>query len=147
AYVDHAPSVVVGDVELMGRRVRLAELGGRSIAEREGASALVADRCRARRDADRAGHGRAAAEVIDAERIALARRHALEADDDPPLLARIERKDASAHEAVAHPLDERRIALGADDRLVDTARLVGVHRLAGDEAAVDRQFEILKGRA
>ena len=88
--------------------------------------------------------GGAAAEVVDAQRVAFARRDALESNDDPLLLAGIERKDSRAQQPVAHPFDERGIALRAHDVLVDAARIAGVHRLAGHELAVDRQLEILK---
>ena len=106
-----------------------------AIAQRERRRAVVA-------------HGRAAlrgaAEVVDAKRVAFARRDTLEADDDSLFLAGIERKDPRAQQPVSHPFDERRIALRADDVLVDAARVAGVHRFARHELAVDREFQILK---
>jgi hypothetical protein len=60
------------------------------------------------------------------------------------LFAGIQRKDSRAEQAVAHPLDERGIALRANDLFVDATGIRGVHRFARHELAVDRKQQILK---
>ena len=129
------PPIAVGHVERVRRRVGSAELARRAIRKRERRRAGVA-----RHRFVLAG----AAEVVDAKRVAFTRRHALEAHDDALLFAGIEREDACTKQPVSHPFDERRIALRANDVLVDAARGVGVHRLAGHELAVDRELQVLK---
>src|SRR6476469_2919409 len=111
----------------MRRREWRPELRRYPIAQRERRCAVVA-------------HGRAAlrgaAEVVDAQRIAFARCNTLEADDDSLFLTGVERKDSRAQQPVSHPFDERGIALGADDVLIDAARFAGIHCFAGDELTV-----------
>src|SRR5439155_656406 len=46
-------------------------------------------------------------------------------------------ENSGAQESVSHPFQQRRIALAADDVLIDLSRTIGAHRLAGDELAVN----------
>src|SRR5262249_608118 len=137
AHRDDATTVAIGDVELVRRRKRSAELRRLTVAERERRVAAVANVGRARRTS---------AEIVDAQGVALTRRDTLKANDDRLLPARLEGEDARVEQTVPHPLDEGRIAPRADDRFVDVSRLAGVHRLASHELPIDRQREILKGR-
>src|SRR3954471_3100438 len=100
----------------MGRRVRATEAGTVRILESQVDRCLIAGLARRVRTR--------AAEVVDAQCVALTRRDGLEADDDAFRLARIDRKDARAEHAHAHPFDERRIPLATDDLLVHAACLI-----------------------
>ena len=84
-------------------------------------------------------------EVVHAQCVALALGHHLKADDDFLLLAGSDREDSRAKHSVAHPLDERGIALLPHDLLIDTARTLGAHRLASDELTVDGELQVLEG--
>src|SRR5690606_1333697 len=48
-----------------------------------------------------------------------------------PLLPRLDREDTRAQQAVPRQLDQRRVRPAAHDLLVDGARAVAVHHLAG----------------
>ena len=87
------------------------------------------------------------AKPIEAKGIAFAFGDRAEANDDTLLLARLDREDARAQEAVSHPFDERRIAELAHDFLVHAARTLGIHRLTGHHLAVDREHELFERRA
>src|SRR5450759_3532388 len=86
-------------------------------------------------------------EIIDSPRIALSLRDGLKSHHDFLLFARRNRKDSRTQETIPHPFEQRRIALPADDLLIDLPRTVGAHCLAGDHLAIDREFQILERRA
>src|SRR3954462_1334184 len=88
--------------------------------------------------------GLAAAEVVDAKRIALALSDGLKPHYDVLVLTRRDREDPRAKHPVAHPLHERRVALAPDDLFVHAARFVCTKRLAGDQLTVDLELEILE---
>ena len=93
-----------------------------------------------------AGHGAVAAGCGDvhAQCLALALRDRPKAHDHRARLAGLDRKDPRAQHAELHPLDERGIALPADNLFIDAACLTGAERLAGDHLAIDLQREILE---
>src|SRR5687768_8783138 len=87
------------------------------------------------------------AEIIHAQCVALARRDNLKAHYDFLLFARRDRKNSRAEQAVPHPLEQCGIALASHYFLIDAARTVGVHRLAGNHLAVDRELQVLERSA
>ena len=101
------------------------------------------------RDVDRQPLDRLGRELLGAERIG-------ELDDVAVALAELgvphrhlavgpgrDREDAGAIEPAAHVFEQRRVALGADDLLVDPPGLVLVQQPAGQLAAVDQEDEVL----
>jgi hypothetical protein len=129
AHGDYSATVAVGDVELVRRRERRAELRRLAVAERERGVTAIANVGRA---------WRAAAEVVNAQRVAFARRDALKSNYDSSLTARLEREDARVEQAMPHPFHERRVTPRADDRFVDVARLAAFIVSPATSLAVDR---------
>ena len=96
------------------------------------------------RDSDRRGSRAGSADVVDAERTSFSFGDGLEAHDDALLFAGPNGEDACPQHAASHVLDERRVAVPPNDVLVDAARLVRRHGLAGHELAVDLELEGLE---
>ena len=93
-----------------------------------------------------AGARARAAREPEAPRVA----HAIEdlgvAQGDLARLARVDREDASADQAVACQLDQRWVALAPDDRLVQRARLRRVHHFALELAIPLPEREVAENR-
>src|SRR5207244_7810651 len=122
------PSAVTGRGNPVSGRVGIAESAG----------AVDGDPEAPRRRAARAGAG----DVPEPPGVAHPVEHRGVPQRDLSRLARRDREDPRAHEAVAGELDQRGIALATHDLLVNRTGLSGVHRLALELAVALPQREI-----
>ena len=84
------------------------------------------------------------AEIVDPQRITLARRNRLKAHHDFFLFTGCYGKDSRPQQPVSHPLQQGGIALPTNDLLIDLSRTICAHRFARDQLAVDRELEVLE---
>ena len=84
--------------------------------------------------------------IAELQRVTCALQHLRIAQRDLAGLPGVDGEDASAQQSVSGQLDEGRVALAADDLLVDGARLRRVHRLAAELLVSLEQREVAEHR-